>query len=140
MTGGLDCRRRDNTIPLYLKTKQVDRALRKAHCSDATLIKAFQEISQGLIDAELGGNLYKKRMAVPGQGKRGSLRTIIATRKAERWVALATWAKNDMENIDDQMLSKLKSFGNMLLDESDEEVARFVTSGQLIEVKNSEKE
>ena len=45
-----------------------------------------------------------------------------------------------MENIDDQMLSKLKSFGNMLLDESDEKVARFVTSGQLIEVKNSDKE
>ena len=36
----------------------------------------------GLIDADLGGNLYKQRAAVPGHGKSGGTRTIIATRFA----------------------------------------------------------
>jgi DNA-binding transcriptional regulator YiaG len=38
----------------------------------------------GLIDADLGGHVVKKRVALPGQGKRGGARTIVATKLAER--------------------------------------------------------
>jgi len=49
--------------------------------TDATLLKAAKEIDQGLIDANLGGNLVKKRVARKGQGKRGGFRTIVVFQK-----------------------------------------------------------
>jgi len=33
----------------------------------------------GLVDAQLGGGVVKKRVARAGQGKRGSYRTVLAT-------------------------------------------------------------
>jgi hypothetical protein len=37
-------------------------------------------MEQGLIDADLGGGLFKKRIALPGRGKSGGARTLIATK------------------------------------------------------------
>jgi hypothetical protein len=38
-------------------------------------------MANGLIDADLGGGIVKKRIALPGQGKRGSTRTLLATNR-----------------------------------------------------------
>jgi hypothetical protein len=46
--------------------------------SDAALINAVKEIESGIYDANLGGLIYKKRIAIRGKGKSGSLRTILA--------------------------------------------------------------
>jgi hypothetical protein len=42
---------------------------------DDALCKAVREMEEGLIDADLGGFLYKKRVARPGGGKSGGYRT-----------------------------------------------------------------
>jgi len=34
-----------------------------------------------LLEADLGGGIVKKRVALPGRGKRGSTRTLLATLK-----------------------------------------------------------
>ncbi len=52
----------------------------------------------GLIDADLGGGLVKKRVAFPGRGKRGSTRTISATNWAERWIYIYGFEKNERDN------------------------------------------
>ena len=52
--------------------------------SDQALVKAVAEMEQGLIDADLGGSVLKKRVALPGRGKRGGVRVIVATQK---WIA-----------------------------------------------------
>jgi hypothetical protein len=44
----------------------------------SALLTAVQEIEDGLVDAKLGGNVIKKRVARTGQGKSGGFRTIIA--------------------------------------------------------------
>ena len=54
--------------------------MRKLHCSDAMMAAACAEIAAGLTDADLGSNLYKKRIPIEGRGKSGGLRTIIASR------------------------------------------------------------
>ncbi|HFK2920861.1 TPA: type II toxin-antitoxin system RelE/ParE family toxin [Stenotrophomonas maltophilia] len=43
---------------------------------------------QGLIDADIGGGLLKKRVALPGRGKRGSARVIVATKVGRYWFFL----------------------------------------------------
>jgi hypothetical protein len=45
---------------------------------------AVEETAAGLIDADLGGRVYKKRVPLPGRGKRGGARTLIGTDLGER--------------------------------------------------------
>lgn len=67
--------------------------MRKLHCSDAMMAVACAEIAAGLTDADLGSNLYKKRIPIEGRGKSGGLRTIIASRFNGRWFILAIWKR-----------------------------------------------
>lgn len=53
--------------------------MRKLHCSDEMMAVACAEIAAGLTDADLGSNLYKKRIPIEERGKSGGLRTIIAS-------------------------------------------------------------
>ena len=46
--------------------------------TDESLRTAVREMAQGLIDADLGGHVVKKRVALPGRGKRGGSRTLVA--------------------------------------------------------------
>jgi hypothetical protein len=62
--------------------------MRKAGLTDQALCQAVSEMSQGLIDADLGGNVVKKRVPLPGRGKRGGARTIVATNRGDRWFFL----------------------------------------------------
>jgi len=55
--------------------------MRKVGLKDNTLRRAVDEMAKELIDADLGGDVVKKRIALSGQGKRGGGRTIVATKK-----------------------------------------------------------
>jgi hypothetical protein len=44
-----------------------------------------KEMSEGLIDVDLGGGLVKKRVGLAGRGKRGGARIIVATNKGNKW-------------------------------------------------------
>lgn len=59
------------------KTKTFDRWARKV-VSDTLLCEAAHQIEQGLFEADLGGGVCKKRVAIPGQGKSGSTRLLVA--------------------------------------------------------------
>jgi hypothetical protein len=54
---------------------------------------------QGLIDADLGGELVKKRVAKAGQGKRSSYRILLAFRVGHRALFLTGFSKNEKDNI-----------------------------------------
>ena len=47
-------------------------------------------MERGLIDANLGGGIIKKRVPLPGRGKRGSARTLVATNRCKS-VVLRIW-------------------------------------------------
>ena len=70
------------------KTKTFSRCARKL-IGDSALCQAAREIEQGLFEADLGGGLCKKRIAVPGQGKSGSSRTLVAKKHANAIFFLA---------------------------------------------------
>ena len=53
------------------KTRWFDRWARKQGLTTPSLCAAVREMTKGLFDADLSGNLFKKRIARPGQGKRG---------------------------------------------------------------------
>ena len=53
------------------------------------------EIEQGLFEADLGGGVCKKRIALPGQGKSGSSRTLVAKKHKDAIFYLAGREKSD---------------------------------------------
>ncbi len=61
------------------KTRHFRRWMRKTDLGEDALCMAVAEMNAGLIDADLGGFVVKKRVALPGRGKRGSTRTLLAT-------------------------------------------------------------
>ena len=50
-------------------TKTFARWMRKSQVTDLDILGATEEMVQGLIDANLGGYLVKKRVALQGRGK-----------------------------------------------------------------------
>lgn len=51
------------------RTKTFSRWMRKNNLSDDELRQAVTEMEAGLIDADLGGGVFKKRLATQTQGK-----------------------------------------------------------------------
>jgi hypothetical protein len=75
------------------KTKTFDRWARKV-VSDALLCEAAHQIEQGLFEADLGGGVCKKRVPIPGQGKSGSTRILVAKKHKDAIFFLAGREKN----------------------------------------------
>ena len=119
-----------------LKTKSFQRWAVKSGLTDHALHCAVTEMINGLIDAELGGGLVKKRIAVPGKGKRGGARTLLATNHADRWVFLFGFEKNERTNVTDKELAALKLLAGDLLALNDEQVAETISQGYLVEVSD----
>jgi hypothetical protein len=63
-----------------LKRKDFARWQAGEKLTDAVLCKAVKEMEGGLIDADMGGSLYKKRIARQGSGKSGGYRTLLSAR------------------------------------------------------------
>jgi hypothetical protein len=53
------------------KTRYFSRWMRKTELTAEALCAAIAELEKGLIDAELGGGVVKKRVPRPGRGKSG---------------------------------------------------------------------
>lgn len=97
------------------KTRHFARWMRKTELTDVTLCAAVAEMAQGLLDADLGGGVVKKRVALPGRGKSGGARTLVATNKGSRWFFVFGFEKNDRANISDQELEALQDLAQDLL-------------------------
>ncbi|BEN40497.1 type II toxin-antitoxin system RelE/ParE family toxin [Serratia nevei] len=61
--------------------------------SDATIVKAAREMQNQLYDANLGGCVYKKRIAQMGNGKRRGYRVLTATADEGRIFFMYGFAK-----------------------------------------------
>ena len=81
------------------KTRLFAKWARKEGLFDGFLSQAIQEMEAGLIDADLGGGVYKKRIALPGRGKRGGARTIIAYRTNQVAFFIFGYSKNKKDNL-----------------------------------------
>ena len=81
------------------KTRHFSRWLCKTALTDSALCAAVTEMAAGLVDADLGGGVFKKRVALPGKGKSGSARTLVATQKGKRWFFVFGFEKNERDNV-----------------------------------------
>ena len=118
------------------KNKAFSKWALKEGLGDEVLLAAIDEINQGLVDADLGGQVFKKRVAVGGRGKSGGFRTLLAYRAADKAFFVYGFAKNARANISNKELKALKMYANSLLSYSRVELNKAVKGGALIEVVN----
>lgn len=115
------------------KTRTFQRWFRKSGLSDAALAEAVAEMERGLVDADLGGCVVKKRVALPGRGKRGSTRTLVGTKFKDRWFFLYGFEKNERSNVDGRELAALQAIARDLLALADSQIEAAIRDGALLE-------
>ena len=118
-----------------LKRKDFARWQASEKLSDATLCKAVQEMEIGLIDADLGCFLYKKRVARPGGGKSGGYRTLLSARIGSRYVFLHGFPKSNKANITQDEKKGLQFAGKVFLELSTQDLSKALQLGVLLEVR-----
>ncbi len=121
------------------KTKWFYKWATKEGLADAVLPKAVKELETGLADA-LGGHVYKKRIGLPGRGKRGGVRTLIAFRQGQRAFFIYGYPKNERANIGRDELEALRLLAKELLGNSEQGLAKAVRAGELTEVSDNDED
>ena len=99
------------------------------------LSNALSEVEEGTFEANLGGNIYKKRIRFKGQGKSGGGRTIICYKKADKTIFIHGFAKNEKDNFSPKELQAFKEFAKILLDLTPQQIVTAIQNGDFIEVK-----
>lgn len=117
------------------KNKAFNRWAKDVDITDLELKKAVLEISQGLYEANLGGNIYKKRIAIDGRGKRSGARTIVALKAGKNTFFIYGFAKNVRSTITEQEEDALKKLAKIYLGFSDVQLNQALDAGQLFEVE-----
>ncbi len=122
------------SIRIY-KLKWFKRWASKEGLSDSVLKLAIAEMQQGLVDADLGANVYKKRVPLLGQGKSGSLRTLIAFQVNNKAFFIYGFSKSTRSNISVKEMKSLKLLAKELLNYSEEKLKKAIDSGSIEEVR-----
>lgn len=120
------------------KSKWFSKWADKEGLQNSDLTIAVQEMQDGLIDADLGGHVVKKRVGLNGQGKRGGVRTLLAFKIDEKAFFMFGFAKNQQDNIDKKALKTLRLMAKELLSYSEKQILTAINQGELIEVKHNE--
>lgn len=89
---------------------------------------------QGAVDANLGGGVFKQRIARPGQGKSGGFRTIVILRIGKIALFAYGFAKNERDNIDAADLSDFRQLAKETFQYGDEEIDELIRAGSLEEI------
>ncbi len=118
------------------KNKVFSKWAAKEPIDDHALRTAVDEMERGLIDAELGGHVVKKRVAVGGRGKSGGVRTLLAYKLGNKAFFVYGFAKNTRSNISADELKALKHLSKELLEYSDKTLLDVLKHGALIEVES----
>jgi hypothetical protein len=115
-------------------TKDFARFARKAGLADSQLVQAALDVTEGRYDADLGGGVFKQRIAREGRGKSGGFRTIILFKIGRHCFFAFGFAKNNKANVSAKELKALKHLADLLLGYSDVEIQTAETAGELIKV------
>ena len=105
--------------------------------TDADLCRAASEAFAGQYDADLGGYLFKKRIARKDGGKSGGYRTILGFRKSDskRIFFLYGFPKNVRANITTKERSALGANASALVDTTDRQIDELKAMGTILELE-----
>jgi hypothetical protein len=115
------------------KSKEFAKFAQKVRLGDSLLCRAVEEIHAGIVDANLGGGVYKQRVRRAGSGKSGSFRTILLLRWEDVAIFVDGFRKSDKSNISSEELKVFRMIAKNLLFHP-ESIAAALEEEKLIEV------
>jgi len=117
------------------KYTRFDRFASKEGITDHELLEAVNLLEDDQADANLGGDVYKVRIARPGEGKSGGHRVIVYFRNEYRTFFSYGFSKNDRDNISRKELKRFKRDAKMQFSLTDEQIKVQLRNGTFIEIK-----
>jgi hypothetical protein len=114
------------------KTRHFNKWAQKSDIGDSDLLRACHELEKGLFAANLGGNVYKIRIAKGSRGKSSGYRTILAYIEKVRIIYLYGFSKNERDNISAKELEAFKKLSTDYLALSPSQLVRAETMGILV--------
>lgn len=118
------------TLPRVFKTAWFSKNAKKAGITDKELCDAVKELIQGLWDADLGGNVYKKRL------NENRHRSIVITKTATYWFFTFLFSKAERDNITDKELTGFKKLSKDYATLNDDAVSIQLVNKDLMEICN----
>ncbi|MCV6610827.1 MAG: type II toxin-antitoxin system RelE/ParE family toxin [Amphritea sp.] len=122
------------------KTREFGKLASKYQLTDTMLSRCVSEIESGLYDADLGSNLYKKRISFSNRGKSSGLRTLLAFKSRSKTFFIYCFAKNERDNISPKEKQALKLMSKQLLQLTDSEIDQAIRAGALLAVEAEKNE
>jgi len=116
------------------KYTRFSRFASKENITDQELLKAVDQLEEDQADANLGGDVYKVRIARPGEGKSGGHRVIVYFRNEFRTFFSYGFSKNDRDNISRKELKRFKRDAKAQFLLTDEQIEAYLRNGSLIEI------
>lgn len=121
------------------KTKAFDKFAQKHYIPDEDFLEAVMRAEQGAIDADLGSNIIKQRIARAGKGRSGGFRAFIFYRINENSYFVAAISKNVRDNISTQELAALKALAKEYAKLAPQQIERQIENGLFIEIDRGQK-
>lgn len=103
--------------------------------SDDTLTSSIKEIENGVYEANLGGNVYKKRISIGNKGKSGGVRTILAFKVNDKAFFIYGFSKSKQANVSPTDLKALKKLAKTYLNLMDIDLEKAIDEGKLVKVR-----
>jgi hypothetical protein len=94
----------------------------------------YNVLETGRADADLGGGVYKIRIARSGKGKSGGFRVIVFFKSGERTFFHYIFAKSVRDNISRKELKWFKELARDALSMTDDQINRRLKAGTLYEI------
>lgn len=116
------------------KNKEFHKWALEQGLTDESLKKAVDEIMDGLFDANLGGNIFKKRISLAGRGKRSGGRTIVGFKADNHTFFIYAFAKNKQSNISKDEEKALKALAKLYFNFNELQLEKAIKNGLLFEV------
>ena len=116
------------------KNSRFARYARKEDISDSELKEAVNLIEAGQADANLGGNVYKVRVARSGEGKSGGHRVIVLFRSGDKTFYIYGFAKSERANINEKELRNFKERAKDYFSMTVEQLENLIKQGKLAEL------
>ena len=122
------------------KSRWFQRFAGKEGIADAALQEASDRADKGQIDADLGGEVIKQRVARRGQGRSSGYRTIILFRRGTKAFFVYGFPKSQRANIDADELKQFREAAKHVLALTERQLAELLKRGDFIEVKEDGQE
>jgi hypothetical protein len=121
------------------KYTRFSRFANKEGITDKELLEMVEQLEAKQADANLGGDVYKVRVAKPGEGKSGGHRVIVYFRNEFRTFFVYGFSKSDRDNISKKELKAFKDDAKEDFELTDAEIKAWLNRGTLIEITKGDK-